>query len=365
MFRTFIMNNINDSKPHTQNSYLFLRFILATLVLVSHVLASVGGFNEIILGKFSIGTISVFCFFTLSGYLVLPGLINKGVKRFIVHRIARIYPGYFILLIFTIIVIFPIWRIQNNSTLFDWFTAVNYLKKNLILFPQSAGDPSSTWNLLSGYPFHGPHQSVVNAPIWTLPIELLCYFGLAFMLIFVNKFKFLNFKFFLAAVLLITWILAVIGGFIYQSFGVQNQTGIEQISTKIPYLLSFLVGAALRFVNIELITGLKLVLLIPIAVFSLHNLFLWALIGTFLLGIFVIVLGNSQIFYKFSNFRDISYGTYLYHYPIIQVLVGFPFLAQNFLLTLIPTLLITYTFAYLSSKFIEIPIQTFVKARLA
>src|SRR5690242_14199417 len=81
------------------NSIGFLRFFLASLVIVYHSYV-LGGYGEEWLlrhtgGQTNSGGVAVLGFFALSGFLVTASFVRgKSVFRFLWHRILRIMPGF-------------------------------------------------------------------------------------------------------------------------------------------------------------------------------------------------------------------------------------------------------------------------------
>lgn len=75
------------------------RFILALLVLFSHIFLEYGDFNY--------GCVAVVCFFMISGYVMTVlirtqyGRLGKSVLYFYADRLLRIYPQYFLFLVLT------------------------------------------------------------------------------------------------------------------------------------------------------------------------------------------------------------------------------------------------------------------------
>jgi peptidoglycan/LPS O-acetylase OafA/YrhL len=350
-----------SNQRYANNSYTFLRHLLASLVLVSHVFGLSAGFGKILLGDFSIGTLAVFCFFSISGYLVIPGLLVNGIRRYVINRFTRIYPGYLLVIFFTGVVFYPIWRIQSQYEIFDWNTSIRYFLNNLALFPQSAGDVNSSWNSLSGFPFKSVLPSVVNGSIWTIPLEIGAYLFLCsifFLAVVLKKYKFEKI---LITSFFIIWGISIYSAGIYPTLDVVHSSRIEQVLTKWPYLLAFMTGASMRVLNLKKISNLKFWILIILVCTGFNNLLVWALIGSIGFTILTLKAGDSDAFASFNQYRDISYGIYLYHFPIIQVLSGFEVFQSSLGLKMFYTILFTIIFAYASSIFVEVPMQNYAR----
>ncbi len=346
------------------NSFLTLRIILSLAVVVSHVSGSARGHSELMIGYFSLGTLAVFGFFSISGYLVTPGLLRYGIKRYSVNRLVRIYPAYIFCTLITASLFLTIWRIQANQTNNSWSTPFIYILKNLALFPQSAGSSGSTWNLLGGLPVHGTNPAIVNASIWTLPLELMCYATLAFFLVFaqfINRYKTMEFYLFCFTVF---WFFSIFLAIRIPGLSDRQDSQFMQLLTKWPYLFAFSVGVLTRLFYKTISTKVLFIALGLVVTVSVSNLILWALCGCAVFSFLLIQLGESDFFKRFSKFRDISYGLYLYHFPVIQILVGFEIFYHNIFLLFIVTFTLTGSFAYLSSRLIEVPAQLYVQQKL-
>lgn len=350
-----------SNQRYANNSYSFLRHLLASLVLVSHVFGLSADFGKILIGDFSVGTLAVFCFFSISGYLVIPGLIVNGIRRYLINRFTRIYPGYLLVIFFTSVVFYPIWRIQSEYAIFDWDTSSSYFLNNLALFPQSAGDVESSWNSLSGFPFKSVLPSVVNGSIWTLPLEIGAYLLLCSIFLLRIVLKQCKFQNILIATFFIIWGISIYSAYIYPTLDVIHTSRIEQMLTKWPYFLAFITGSTVRVFNFKKISNIMVWLIVSLVCMGLNNLLVWALVGSIGLTLLTLKAGDSDAFVNFNQYRDISYGIYLYHFPIIQTLSGFEVFQYSLGLKMFYTILFTIIFAYASSILVEVPIQNYVK----
>jgi peptidoglycan/LPS O-acetylase OafA/YrhL len=343
------------------NSFLALRIFFSLSVVVSHASGSTRGWRELSIGEFSLGTLAVFGFFVISGYLVTPGIFRSGVKRYSINRLTRIYPAYLISIATTVLIFLPIWLSQANLNISSFKLPTLFVLKNILLFPQSASSPNSTWNSLGGIPIYGSHPGVVNGSVWTLPLEITCYAALAILILLVRIFRIQNFKPFIIFIVSLVWATSICISIAIPEIHVKHDSHLAQLLTKWPFFLPFAVGVLIRVVF--KVKFLKVALL-PLGFFSLicmKSVLLWAVCGSVIFSFFWILIGESQMFNRFSNIRDISYGIYLYHFPVLQVLVGYEFLYKRFSVLLLSTLILSGCLAYFSSRFIEIPAQLFVK----
>jgi peptidoglycan/LPS O-acetylase OafA/YrhL len=141
-----------------------LRFILATLVLYSHLGFRIAGYNT--------GVFAVVIFYMLAGY-VMTGLITtyynkmERVFAFYEDRLLRILPQYFFFMLLAVI----LWCFGANSLfiskephLSDWFS-------NITIIP------------LNFYMFSGADSFTLIPPAWSLGAELQFYFLFPFLLL--------------------------------------------------------------------------------------------------------------------------------------------------------------------------------------
>jgi peptidoglycan/LPS O-acetylase OafA/YrhL len=98
---------------------------------------------------------------------------------------------------------------------------------------------------------------------------------------------------------------------------------------------------------------------LPIILFLLSSTkpLYFAIFGAICLTFFTVNLGGSKIFSKISPRIDISYGIYLYHFPVEQTLAHFKYMREHLLFFILFLVFLTSTFALFSAKYIEAPFQ--------
>lgn len=135
-------------------------------VIVSHSL-HYGGYDfgpwtvtRITNNQFGLGRLAVDIFFILSGYLISQSYLRLGsLKRYLWHRFLRIFPAYWICILFTTFVLAP---------LFGAGVSISYLGRNVpLIFGVSEQIPG----LFETNPIPG----IVNGSLWTLPWEIRAY----------------------------------------------------------------------------------------------------------------------------------------------------------------------------------------------
>lgn len=92
---------IGSSFDPRRNSLNFLRLVLAVTVVISHA-SALGGFaGEWIFQRVAVGTLAVYGFFGISGYLIASSALHNSLGRYLWQRFLRIMPGYWVCLVVT------------------------------------------------------------------------------------------------------------------------------------------------------------------------------------------------------------------------------------------------------------------------
>jgi peptidoglycan/LPS O-acetylase OafA/YrhL len=158
------------------NSLNLIRLVLASLVLVAHAyyIAGVanpdGTFGPHIDGE-NLGGWAVFGFFALSGYLITSSRWSNSFGTYLVHRIARIFPAFLVCLVAMVAVFAPIGYLSVHGTLSGYLTTgttpANFVFSNSML-RINAFD-------IAGTPAEVPYPGAWNGSLWSLYYEFLCY----------------------------------------------------------------------------------------------------------------------------------------------------------------------------------------------
>ena len=155
------------------NSLNFLRLLLASLVIFSHGI-SLGGYgNEIILGKTTLGTVAVYGFFAISGFLIAGSASHTGTVRYLWQRFLRIFPAFWVCLIVTafgfgLIAWFHGSHVGGVSAyLRESNGPLGYLGHNFWLRMNQPDIAHTLRNI--------PYEPLWNGSLWTLSFEFFCY----------------------------------------------------------------------------------------------------------------------------------------------------------------------------------------------
>jgi peptidoglycan/LPS O-acetylase OafA/YrhL len=149
------------------NNFNALRFLFASLVILSHAPELQDGDrrHELltqIFGTISFGEMAVQSFLLISGYLIVKSWQERPqVAVFLTHRILRIYPGFVVASLVCALLIAPAF---GASDYWAQFRIGEYLKS--LLFLKQPAIPGV---------FEGSHYAAVNGSMWSISYEFKCY----------------------------------------------------------------------------------------------------------------------------------------------------------------------------------------------
>ena len=175
-------STIEQSFSAKRNSLNLLRLILAVAVVFSHSI-TVGHFgSESLFGKTTLGTVAVYGFFGISGYLIAGSAARNNAGRYLWQRFLRIFPAFWICLLVTAFLFGTIaWfhvnpALSRTCGLHCYLTEPNgplgYVIHNFWL--QVNQSTIANTGVLGGFLGFG-----WNGSLWTLELEFLCYLLLA------------------------------------------------------------------------------------------------------------------------------------------------------------------------------------------
>ncbi|WP_295011504.1 acyltransferase [uncultured Microbacterium sp.] len=157
--------------PYRTNSLNMFRLVLAILVLIAHSFYTTGnGVGPRLHGE-NIGGWAVAGFFVLSGFLITRSRLRSTPGDYLVHRVARIFPAFLVCLVVTAAVFAPLALLIQYHSLRGYLstpvTPFEFIWSNITLFVNQYGIGRSLSSV--------PYPSVWNGSLWTLYYEFLCY----------------------------------------------------------------------------------------------------------------------------------------------------------------------------------------------
>jgi peptidoglycan/LPS O-acetylase OafA/YrhL len=319
-----------------RNGFDHVRLFAALLVLVSHHFALWGRPEPGALFD-SYGGVGVAIFFALSGYLVSQSFrADPNAVRFMARRLLRILPGLAGCVLACTLVLGPV---VTTLPLRDYLLhpqTREFVLMNLGLRPAFA---------LPGVFADARLGPAVNGSLWTLPFEVAAYLLVAALgtllppQVLRRAFPLLCTA---AFVLMLAWQPA------------QPIVVWDNDLRHVPrFLAYFLLGATLAQGGSRWLQPRAMLALAAALVLVPHDSArqLLAILLTLSLAIH---LGRSPVAERFALRHDVSYGVYLYAFPVQQVVIA-QFGALGFWPTMALALAMTWACAALSWRFIEAP----------
>ena len=326
------------------NNFDAVRILAALAVMVSHQYALTGRPEPVVRGADTLGGLGVLVFFTISGYLVAQSWASDpNLWRFTARRLLRIWPGYAVALLLAMFVLGP-----AVSTL-DWaaYLAHPHFERYLQNFWFDLFDQLPLQFTGNAMPY------AINGSLWTIPLELGCYAMLAALGL-------------LGVLRAPRWLAAATGlgmaaftlsggtnGLLAEHFGVA--------STPV-YLtwfgLYFFAGASLqrlgwlreplrrwRVAAWALGLGVASLLLTNSA-----HLALWLALPA---GVLAVGLSSWPLLRAAGRFGDLSYGLYIYAFPVQQTMLWLTRGRLDPLASLLLAAGVTAVLAFLSWHLVE------------
>ena len=329
---------------HDNNRFDFLRIVAALLVLYSHCypLFTEGLSDPLANTPFvSFGALGVAMFFVISGHLVTDSLIrSENVFEFLAKRILRIYPGLIAACIFSVFIVglvftpFGLWEyISHAQTNLYWLTATGFdIQYNLpLVFAEN------------------PKKHTVNGSLWTIKYELICYLTAA---------AFLTFRRTRRTIALLLLATLVISGLL-RHYAAPNSPfdlylGLDYYHITLGLL--FFTGATFSVFKNQLQPSIVLIIAQAAIWFVLPESGRFIIFHT-LIASLVLYLGYFGLFLPKINPRigDLSYGTYLFAFPIQQSLIALGMRELGFWPFVLLSVILTLAIAFVSWHLIEKP----------
>ncbi len=341
------------------NNFHFLRFFAAVLVIYGHAYPLSGRDNlddiqALTGGLFPSAHMGVCIFFSISGYLIAKSLVySKSYISFLWKRFVRIMPGLILATLFTICVVGPLATTLPVEAYFKNAGTFKFLK-SLKLFPVYP-------DTLPGVFENLPAKSV-NGSLWTLAYEVSCYMALLGVYVVFKK----NSRYVLLAAFIALW-----GSFLYWgSYLEENTVTLRFVHLNLGHFLNFsmyfLLGSIIYFFQdsipyraswVVALLGIQLFIYWCSSVKGYIPLATNGMVRYILVPYVVLYFGFMKgWFNKFGNLGDVSYGLYIYAFPVQQLIV-LHFWPEMISISemFIYSLLLTLPLAWISWKLVEEP----------
>lgn len=297
-----MVRSLADHDGYGSNDFQLLRTIAALAVIVSHAFALASGvaddepFNK---SGWTPGACAVIVFFAMSGFLIAGSVERRpGFGAFAAARARRIFPAYLIALVLVVAVLGGAATTLRLPDYYAHPATWDFVLRHAVFETSLKGLP--------GVFASNPHPWTVNGSLWSLPLEVLCYFllyGAARLRLLGRAHG--------------AWFLAA-------GIGCSAVMRVEGVGGTLPHVLpSFVTGAALYVYRAQVpasgpLLGALLCLSWAGAGLPLHDEMARMVIAY---GAIVVATGSSAPGRLVARGGDYSYGLYLYGWPATQAVV--------------------------------------------
>ncbi|WP_306222673.1 acyltransferase family protein [Bosea beijingensis] len=326
------------ANPH--NNFGLLRLVMALAVVVSHAFSVTDGKVQqepwFQTTGFTLGEHAVNGFFAISGFLVTMSFMRRGWRDYVVARLLRIAPG---LIAATLVVALALGALMTTLDASAYFRDPglwHFISRTLTTFKSAAALPG----VFENNPFRFPLGTV-----WTLKYETLCYLG-----VLIAGLAGLLARPRIALAVMVGLTIAVVLREVLTPLGPKGTETVFRLP------LIFLAGGVIYLYRDKVplslpLLALALAALVPLSFTPLYKAALYLVTAW---GILVLALAPALTQRSTEPPADLSYGVYLYGWPMQQALHAlYPSLGA--LILLWPSLAVTLIVAALSWYLIEKP----------
>lgn len=296
------------SLPGRNRVFDCLRIVFALLVILSHTAEIPGNRSRELFTRWfhngmTFGSIGVDGFFLLSGYLILRSwLMEPRLGSYLQKRLLRIVPGYVVAVALSILILGNL--APATSGFFDHLFGLSFFESVLIL-----GAP------VTPPLFPGLHWNVLNGSLWTITYEFTCYLAVA-LLGMCGLARRKHFWLSLTFTLFALYASPELGRHLMWH-GHANHRALR-LGTM------FLVGGA--YWHLRDVIRFRTYLAVIAAALLISCFFCQSLAepALALLGGYLLFFAGSRdlsVRARFHKFPDISYGLYLYGWPVVCIII--------------------------------------------
>lgn len=300
------------------NNFNLIRFLLASLVILGHSGELIQrNINREILWKFFGGTttvagLAVSGFFLLSGFLIVQSWHRKpNLVHFLKNRALRIYPGFIVASAISVFLVGPL--AANAAQYWSQLSLPQFVKGALLLRVPTTPPV-----------FEGSYSALANGALWTIEYEFRCYLMVALMGICGLVARRKGWLVLSGIALLLSVFPGIISriesqvSFPFQRFLFNDPKSLAH------FLALFCAGGCFYLFRDRICYKTSWAC---IAAFALFICFFWVkteriaevTLGGYILFWFAFV--QTPVLERLRKLPDISYGVYLYGWPIQKLLL--------------------------------------------
>ncbi len=289
------------------NNFDLLRFLFASTVMLVHAYVLSRQPQLAFLDQWLSSEVAIRGFFVISGLLVFMSYDKtRDLVRYAEKRLRRIYPAYFVVVVGCAALLFAVSRVGAGE--YFGVDAAKYLAANLAFL-------NFLWPTLPGV-FEGNSLREVNGALWTLKIEVMFYVAVPVIAWMFGRLGRLR-------VIIGFYLLSVLYAWLFQRLTESTNSNMYvMLGRQLPGQLSyFMVGALWYYYYGFLERHAVRIGAVALALMLLHHFFAMPWLEPLWLGTLVVLAGFYFYAGNFGRFGDFSYGIYILHFPVLQVMI--------------------------------------------
>lgn len=332
-----------DVQSSKENNFNLLRFIFASLVVISHCPPLVDGNHarepmSMVVKDATFGELAVGSFFILSGYLIVKSWVNRpDAFNFLKNRVLRIFPAFAVCILVCAFLVAPFGGRADYFERLD----IPLLLSGIIKF-----SPPKIPEVFFDQPLV---QAGVNGSVWTIAYEFKCYLLVLCAGLLAGKRLRAVWLLILAASVAVHAWNHFGGGYPFNPYG--------------PRLVMHFAFGACFFLFADDLLGRRHWMLVAAILFAISLGFreVYDLSLGLFWGYLILSFGTARplgVLGRFNALPDVSYGLYLYAWPLTKLFIHwFPQLSLPWLTVV--TLLASVACGAVSWHLIEKPALRF------
>jgi peptidoglycan/LPS O-acetylase OafA/YrhL len=355
------VKTLGESLDPRHNSVNAIRLAFAGSILLMHAMALGGYVKEMpkLIFHDTLATYVVAGFFVISGYLITASRVNsRSFGDYLWRRVLRLYPGWIASFVLVALILGPLSLILEGRSVrgYDWASAAGYVYKNLFFVLRQLDITGTIENV--------PVGRIWNFSAWTLFFEFSLWMCIGLLVLLAPK-RLLNLG-------IVCGLLSFTAIKVYDkvtidlsSYGTANHgrasgavdPGIMSVLEPMARLGAFFFAGAVLYAFRDKIKFSQIAFWICLAfAFAMAIIGWFHVVAALPFAYVVMRLGVSPKLSRVNYPNDYSYGTYIYAFPITQVLaiVNVNHHAPGWLFCLM-CVLATAPVAWLSWHYLEKP----------
>lgn len=345
--------NLEKIAMRQNNNLDLIRLLFATFVIYGHSFAlnpspQMGSDIIFNLTGWYAGNIAIKGFFLISGFLVTSSIsYHRSAVTYVISRVCRIWPALLMTILVTALVLGPlVTKLSLGEYLLDdgvW----NYIWKTAT-FQNWGGQALGDFDL-PGVFNNNAYPNNVNAPLWSINAEVFAYFIVLFAFLTGSIKRY-------PAIIILG--LIVVDSLLPEKFLFYWLPQTSPDFSALPFCFAF--GSVMSIFKKHITFNVYSILAILMLKYFLGGSLITPLLNYTMLFFLIFLCASSQFARKLALPYDISYGVFLYGWPIQQT-IAYLFPDWAHMQSLSVSLVLSFIAGYFSCILVERPAQKFGK----